>query len=299
MKNCKYCKKKVKIFFEKHESNCKILFENKDEIVTKYKNGISGRDLSNEYKVIKNSMYLFLKNEKILRNLSDANKISRKRKPRKHSEETKNKLRKIRLKWMKENPEKTAWRKNQMSYPEKILWEKLQVIDKYIIEPEKSFYPYFADFTILNAKVVIEVDGSQHLLPHNVKKDKKKEDLIISKGYRVIRFKAIEVINEIEKVILKIKDFVNSENLIEKSEYEKIKSNFHLIEQEKREFKKKEKENIIKEKIDKLLNSNINFQKFGWVQRASKIINIKPQKVGKWMNKNMSEFYKKCFKKIN
>jgi len=59
-------------------------------------------------------------------------------------------------------------------------------------------------------------------------------------------------------------------------------------------------ENDIKNKkvVDKVLNSNIDFSKIGWVKEASKVIGITPQKVSGWMRRNMSDFYEtKCFKR--
>lgn len=51
--------------------------------------------------------------------------------------------------------------------------------------------------------------------------------------------------------------------------------------------------------IDEILNSNIDFTKFGWVTQVSKIINQKPQRVCYWMEKVMPEFYSKCFRRKN
>lgn len=46
------------------------------------------------------------------------------------------------------------------------------------------------------------------------------------------------------------------------------------------------------------MESNINFSKFGWVKLAAEIIEIKDQKVGSWMKRNMPDFYnEKCFKR--
>lgn len=64
-------------------------------------------------------------------------------------------------------------------------------------------------------------------------------------------------------------------------------------------------ENVIKQtdikneqKVKDLLNSNINFLKFGWVNEAAKIINCKSQKVNEFMIRYLPEFYEqKCFKR--
>ena len=50
--------------------------------------------------------------------------------------------------------------------------------------------------------------------------------------------------------------------------------------------------------IQLVINSGIDFSKFGWVTKLAPIINQKPQKVNVWMNRFMSEFYhNNCFKR--
>lgn len=56
--------------------------------------------------------------------------------------------------------------------------------------------------------------------------------------------------------------------------------------------------NKINNEIDLILNSNIDFSIFGWVNKASEILQIYPQKVNNWMKKYMPEFYNNiCFKR--
>lgn len=55
---------------------------------------------------------------------------------------------------------------------------------------------------------------------------------------------------------------------------------------------------IIQPLIKELMDSNIDFSKFGWVNKAAKILDKQPQKVNIWMKKYMPKFYEeKCFKK--
>lgn len=49
--------------------------------------------------------------------------------------------------------------------------------------------------------------------------------------------------------------------------------------------------------ITAVLNSGIDFKKFGWVNKVAVVINQKPQKVCNWMKRIMPEFYTQCFKK--
>lgn len=49
-----------------------------------------------------------------------------------------------------------------------------------------------------------------------------------------------------------------------------------------------------------VLKSDIDFSKFGWVGKVSKILGITPQKVNNWMKRNMNTFYEEnCYKRKN
>lgn len=64
---------------------------------------------------------------------------------------------------------------------------------------------------------------------------------------------------------------------------------------ENRRFEKNQKIESLKILI---LQSNIDFSKYGWVQKVSKIIGITTPKVNQWMKKNMNDFYEEsCFKR--
>lgn len=51
------------------------------------------------------------------------------------------------------------------------------------------------------------------------------------------------------------------------------------------------------EKLSELKKSDIDFTKFGWVTKASKIIGVKDQVVNRWLKRVDPEFYKSCFVK--
>jgi len=122
--------------------------------------------------------------------------------------------RKKRISWLKENPEKTAWRLSNLSYPEKIFkekCEKLKLNEKYLIIRERSVFPYYIDFAFENEKVAVEIDGSQHELEGRKQSDIKKEELLISQGWRVIRFTANEIQTNTNSCFEKLNYFILSE----------------------------------------------------------------------------------------
>lgn len=52
-----------------------------------------------------------------------------------------------------------------------------------------------------------------------------------------------------------------------------------------------------KKRKEKIINSNIDFSKYGWVTKVATEIEIHPQKVGVWMKRNMPELYSNAFKR--
>lgn len=132
----------------------------------------------------------------------------------KHSDEVKESLRFKRLNWLKDNPEKTAWRLgNKMSWPEKFFMdacERAGLTNQYTIVREKSVYPYFIDFAFTESMVAVEVDGSQHLnqVEHDIRKDAKLKE----KGWRVYRIPAAKLYSEenSDSVVRSFIEFLNA-----------------------------------------------------------------------------------------
>ena len=119
---------------------------------------------------------------------------------------------KERLEFMKNNPDKTAWRLSNISYPEKLFIEYVEkngLDKKYSIVREYSVFPYFIDFAFVNQMVAIEIDGSQHLLPERKERDDKKDKLLNELGWLVIRVSEKEIKSDIEEVFTKIVPLLN------------------------------------------------------------------------------------------
>jgi very-short-patch-repair endonuclease/transposase-like protein len=210
MFTCAKCKREFKNNggFVRHTESCKFSDELISKIVDEYCNqNYSLRDLEKKYSINKSRFLPFLKNK--TRNTSESIKIAHINKPEvfRHSESTKLKLRDIRLKWMKENPEKTAWRQSNLSYPEKVFLNKileLQLDKKYLIIREKSVFPYFIDFAFENEKIAVEIDGSQHLIDERKEMDLKKDLLLKNLGWSVYRIPAFEVQRNVDGIIEKL-----------------------------------------------------------------------------------------------
>jgi len=215
MFECKICKKDFvnQGGLTQHMKKCEWLNSIKDEVTHLYVNqNYSVRDLRNKFKLQSSDIKNVLGDK--IRTLSEANKLAREKYPDiyKHSDETKKKLRNIRLEFMKNNPDKTAWRLSNISYPEKLFIEYIEskgLNKKYSIIREYSVFPYFIDFAFVNQMVAVEIDGSQHLLPERKESDDKKDKLLNELGWLVIRISEKEIKTNVEEVFNKIIPILN------------------------------------------------------------------------------------------
>ena len=60
---------------------------------------------------------------------------------------------------------------------------------------------YIVDFYSVEAKLVIELDGSQHFEPDAIAYDLERTEFLESQGLKVIRFDNLQVFNELESVL--------------------------------------------------------------------------------------------------
>ena len=193
MFECKICDRKLDNVgnLKQHIKKCEKLFVIKDELIKLYVDeSYSVKDLRKKFKVQSDDIKYILGNK--VRSLSEANKLAHKKYPEnfKHTEESKKIMREKRLVFMKNNPEKTAWRLSNVSYPEKLCIEYIEknsLDKKYSIVREYSVFPYFIDFAFVNEMVAVEIDGSQHLLPERKERDDIKDELLNELGWLVIR----------------------------------------------------------------------------------------------------------------
>ena len=225
MFECKICDRKLDNVgnLKQHIKKCEKLSVIKDELIRLYVNeSYSVKDLRKKFKVQSDDIKDILGDK--VRSLSDANKLAHKKYPEnfKHTEESKKIMREKRLEFMKNNPEKTAWRLSNVSYPEKLCIEYIEKngLDKnHSIVREYSVFPYFIDFAFVNEMVAVEIDGSQHLLPERKESDNKKDELLNELGWVVIRVSEKEIKTNINDVfdqiltILKTKPKINNHRI--------------------------------------------------------------------------------------
>lgn len=257
--------------------------EKKKLIVKDYNDGLSIGDICKKYAISSKSYVSKYILDGKTRSISEANKLAHKKytKSFKHSEETKKKMREKRLIWMKKNPEKTAWRLKNMSYPEKCFQKLLEdngMDKKYLIYREYSVFPYFIDFAFINEKIAVEIDGSQHLENDRKKKDDEKDVLLIFNGWKVVRITANEILHNREKVFKTLTNILGNSSieytkvgiLKAPKTYEKvIRGEDGLSDKERlRAFKQRKVKRPSKEELDNLVRET-NFSVVGRIYGVS------------------------------
>ena len=93
-------------------------------------------------------------------------------------------------------------RKN-LTDSEKALWSRLRNKQLLGIQfyRQKPIGEHIVDFFAPRAKLVVEVDGSQHMVGDHVQKDRIRDGYLASLGLKVLRFNSREVLKESDAVV--------------------------------------------------------------------------------------------------
>ena len=90
-------------------------------------------------------------------------------------------------------------RKN-MTKEERHLWYDFLKGLPLTVNRQKVMGKYIADFYIASAKIVIELDGSQHYEEGNIQNDKERDSYFNSIGLRVLRYSNLDIIRNFDAV---------------------------------------------------------------------------------------------------
>jgi len=66
---------------------------------------------------------------------------------------------------------------------------------------QKPIGDFIVDFYAPKAKLVIEIDGSQHMEAHHAEEDKQRDEYLRSLGLMVLRFNSRQVLKETEAIM--------------------------------------------------------------------------------------------------
>ena len=100
--------------------------------------------------------------------------------------------------------------RENMTAAEEYLWAKIRTdkVQGYRFYRQKPTGIYIADFYCHKAKLVIEIDGSQHSSIQNREYDQGRSDFFMGLGIRVIRFSNRDILSNINAVLEKIKQLL-------------------------------------------------------------------------------------------
>ena len=93
--------------------------------------------------------------------------------------------------------------RTQMTDSERALWERLRRKQVHSVQfyRQKPIGNYIVDFYAPKAKMVVEVDGPQHMESEQAARDLQRDAFLASEGLRVLRFDNLQVLREIEGVM--------------------------------------------------------------------------------------------------
>jgi very-short-patch-repair endonuclease len=196
---------------------------------------------------------------------------------------------------------------NRRSYPEKYFVSILkdnQLYSKYTIKEKLPFGKYFLDFAFIDIKTDVEIDGQQHFRTKKCRNhDIERDNFLLDNDWKVYRIAWIELKNNpnliIQNFLSWLKENIELYHKYDVNEVLKLIKKHNPVYGNRNDYHKAKRNNSIiknKPKVDLILNSGIDFSKFGWVRKVSELLNINHGKVNKWMKLYMPEFYKtKCF----
>ena len=268
--------------------------EKKNIIIDYVSNKFSIKELMLKYKIKSKSFITKLLGNKI-RSVGEASYIAHKKYHERffHTEETKKKMSEKRLLYLKEHRECTAWRRKNMSYPEKVFFNFLVnngYDKKYLIVREYSVFPYYIDYAFIDLKIAIEIDGSQHLEEDRKKKDEEKDKLLQENGWKIIRFTAKFIKENYDEIKNILDKFIISDNKYEKvgiyknSDLKKNNRNFSYLNSEKK-FTEKEINRIINNRKVKNRPSKdelISLTKTNSFVSIGKFFNVSDKTISNW-----------------
>lgn len=157
---------------------------------------------------------------------------------------------------------------------------------------------YQYDVAIVNLLIDIETDGWEHTLQKRIESDKLRDYLSNKYGWIVVRIKNEELKNmsdaQIENFLLKIiktakQSIQNRKNLWNSNPW--FDWNQKQIE---KKIKKQKFEKTKEKRIQLILNSNIDFNVWGWSKQVAQLIGITSRAAARFIKKYMPKLYEKC-----
>ena len=237
-----------------------------------------------------------------------------------HSPETKDKIRAARLRYLQNNPDKVPYLMNHSSkgssYPE-LYWKELIEKEELPLKYHKQVGLYELDFYNEEKLIDLEIDGNQHYTDKRiVASDLRRTQYLQDLGWTVlrVRWSNWKKLSDEEKAqyVKDLRTCIENKAIVpvlpdlKKAVPEKpVRKSLERPKRKTQRKKERVQPRTVERKVQRaqetqrrvnlLVSSEINFSVYGWVNQASDVLGITPQKVCKFMIKNMPDFYSTCF----
>ncbi len=101
--------------------------------------------------------------------------------------------------------------RKEMTDAERKIWKYIsgKKIKNLQFYRQKIIGNYIVDFYCPSAKVIIEIDGGQHLEAEGLHKDALRDKYLMDLGFKILRFNNLEVLQNMEGVYQKILNELN------------------------------------------------------------------------------------------
>ena len=199
------------------------------------------------------------------------------------------------------------------SYPEEFFTKIIEnEFNDKNYEYNLPFYTWKLDFAWPHKKLCIEIDGSQHENEKQANSDLRKDEKLQKEGWKVLRIRWLDIFHDTKDYINQAKEFIDNGIIIEYKPYiNPVKT------KTKKEKPKKEKPikicnylkdssgryncnvlslDVWEERKNKILNTNVDLTKFGWITKVSKITGLTKRVIEKTIE-HFKELQELVFKK--
>jgi very-short-patch-repair endonuclease len=110
------------------------------------------------------------------------------------------------LRYRKNLKSKARNLRRDLTDAEQVLWNRLRMKQVQGVQffRQRPIGNYIVDFFAPKARLIVEVDGSQHMTDRMTRRDKQRDDYLTPLGLLVLRFPDSEVLRETEGVMEEI-----------------------------------------------------------------------------------------------
>jgi len=89
-------------------------------------------------------------------------------------------------------PNAQQLRKNMTRHERRLWYDFLKELP-FTVNRQKTIGPYIVDFYIASAKLIIELDGSQHYEKNAARRDRIRDDYLRNQGLQVLRYSNLDI----------------------------------------------------------------------------------------------------------